>query len=78
MLSIFNCKKIGSANQDSNPGLLGEKRERYLCAMPPPLYGGMINIHQYWTSYKGPSHVGGMVRNYRSMSGLLSIALMQG
>ena len=23
-------------HRDSNPGLLGEKRERYLCAMPPP------------------------------------------
>ena len=23
-------------HRDLNPGLLGEKRERYLCAMPPP------------------------------------------
>ena len=23
-------------SQDSNPGHLGEKRKRYLCAMPPP------------------------------------------
>ena len=32
----LDCQKIGSANKDSNPGLLGEKRERHLCAMPPP------------------------------------------
>ena len=30
----LNCKKIG--RQDPNTGLLGEKRERYLCALLPP------------------------------------------
>ena len=29
-------KKKSHLNRDSNQGLLGEKRKRYLCAMPPP------------------------------------------
>ena len=33
--SIFQLKE-NREHRDSNPGLLGEKRERYLCAMPPP------------------------------------------
>ena len=28
--------KISWERQESNPGRLGEKRERYLCAMPTP------------------------------------------
>ena len=30
--------KIPWERWESNPGLLGEKRKRYLCAMPPPGY----------------------------------------
>ena len=30
-------ENFGSAWRDSNPGRLGEKRERYLCAMPSPM-----------------------------------------
>ena len=31
------CQKISWECRESNPGLLGEKRKRYLCAMPPPI-----------------------------------------
>ena len=34
--SIFiDCQKMGSARQDSNPRLTGEKLESYLSAVPP-------------------------------------------
>ena len=35
--SIFQLYE-NREQRDLNPGLLGEKRERYLCAMPPPSY----------------------------------------
>ena len=35
-LKIFDEKSGVSNSQDSNPWLRGEKRERFLCAMPPP------------------------------------------
>ena len=31
------CRRLTRQRRDSNPGLLGEKRERYLCAMQPPV-----------------------------------------
>ena len=37
--------------RDSNPGLLGEKRERYLCAMPPPNNNYYVTIK---TSHLNP------------------------
>ena len=34
--TLDNSIERKSGHRDSNPGLLGEKRECYLCAMPPP------------------------------------------
>ena len=36
LFTMQAIKRNGGASWDLNPGLLGEKRERYLCAMPPP------------------------------------------
>ena len=33
---LIILRKIFWERRESNPGLLGEKRERYLCAMPTP------------------------------------------
>ena len=38
----FNLKEFFWELRESNPGLLGEKRERYLCAMPPPLVASTL------------------------------------
>ena len=35
-LSIYFCRPLTNRRRESNPGRLGGKRERFLCAMPSP------------------------------------------
>ena len=35
-LSIYFCRPLTKQRRESNPGRLGGKRERFLCAMPSP------------------------------------------
>ena len=35
---LSKCRRLTRQCRESNPGLLGEKRERYLCATPPPQF----------------------------------------
>ena len=36
-LIVFFCRPLTKRRRESNPGRLGGKRERFLCAMPSPL-----------------------------------------
>ena len=49
MLCLIFQLKENREHRDLNPGLVGEKRERYLCAMPPPLLPS-YNFSWKWQS----------------------------